>query len=83
MSITGFENIQHLLKTHYGATKVCVDSDTFSVYGSDIDSVCVAVEVEFNDKYNIVCVDRNNELKHVVFRLTEKINKVVDRSEYV
>lgn len=72
MSITEIENIEHLLKTHYGATKVVVDNDLLFVYGSDIDSVRVAVEVEFNDKYDIVCIDRNNNLKHVVFRLTKK-----------
>lgn len=81
MTITQIENIEHLLKTHYGATKVLVDSDRIEVYGSNVESVYVAVVVEHGDEYDVIYDIRDEDLKHVVLRLVKKSKKVVDKNK--
>lgn len=77
------ENINHLLKTYYGATKVLVDKDLLEVYGSDIESVHTAVVVEYGNKYDIFYKTRNDDLKHVVLQLVKKSKKNIDRSKTI
>ena len=79
MTDSEIENIIYLLKTHYGATKVFVDNEVISVYGSNIDSVCVAVDGEYGDEYDIICERQNDDLKEVVLRLVKKSQKDVDK----
>lgn len=79
MTEAQIENIKHLLKTHYGATKVVVDNGLIAVYGSNIESVYVAVVVEFGDDYDVFYERRDEELKEVVLRLKKKNNKKVDK----
>jgi hypothetical protein len=81
MTDTEIENIVHLLKTHYGATKVFVDNDLISVYGSDVDAVYVAVVVEYGSEYDVIYERRNEDTKEVVLQLVKKSKKDVDKDK--
>lgn len=83
MTITEIENIQHLLKTHYGATKVIVDNDLMFVYGSEVDAVYTAVVVEHGSDHDIIYERRDDHLKEVVLRIVKKNQKVVDKNKQV
>ena len=72
MTDTEIENIVHLLKTHYGATKVFVDNDLISVYGSDVDAVYKAVVVECGVEYDVIYERRDEDSKEVVLQLVKK-----------
>jgi hypothetical protein len=73
------ENIEHLLKSYYGALKVVVDNDLLFVYGSDVDAVYTAVVVEYGGDYDIFYERRNDLLKEVVLRVVKNKQKVVDK----
>lgn len=77
------KNIQNLLKTHYGVSKVVVDNHLLFVYGGNVDSVYTAVVVEYGDEYDIVYEMRNEDSKEVVLRLVKKSTKVVDTSKTI
>jgi len=72
MTNINIQNIEFILKSYYGATKVFVDNDEVSVYGSDIDSVYVALSVEYGSEYDIFYQRRNDILKEVVLKLVKK-----------
>jgi len=83
MSITEIENIEHLLKAHYGATKVVVDNDLMFVYGCDSDAAYTAVVVEHGHDHDVIYERRDDDLKEVVLRVVKKNQKVVDKSKAV
>lgn len=79
MNTTEIQNIEHLLKTHYGATKVLFDNDLMFVYGSDVDAAYTAVVVEHGHDHDVIYERRDTDLKEVVLRVVKKNQKVVDK----
>jgi hypothetical protein len=79
MTDTEIENIVHLLKTHYGAKHVFVDNNLISVYGSNVDSVYIAVVVEYGHEYDVIYEQRNEKYNEVVLRLVKKATKMLTK----
>jgi hypothetical protein len=72
-------SIKSILMAHYGAKKVIIDNDLISVYGSNVDSVYIAVVVEYGHEYDVIYEQRNEKYNEVVLRLVKKATKMLTK----
>lgn len=64
--------MEHILKVHYGATKVLFDENYIYVYGVDIEFVKLAMQTELSRKYNIVIKHIDDTIKKSVLCVSKK-----------